>query len=130
MPKKVKARKNAKNKPNEEKRNLIEADLDNQVYGTIEKALGSRFFEVNCLDNKKRRCKVRKKRMKVKVSDTVIISLREFDENNADIIYKYEDYEVRVLQKKGIIPENVSVNMNGEIGIDNEDDVVFDFDDI
>ena len=77
MPKKVKARKNAKNKPNEEKRNLIEADLDNQVYGTIEKALGSRFFEVNCLDNKKRRCKVRKKRMKVKVNDTVIISLRE-----------------------------------------------------
>ena len=130
MPKKVKARKNAKNKPNEEKRNLIEADLDNQVYGTIEKALGSRFFEVNCLDNKKRRCKVRKKRMKVKVNDTVIISLREFDDNNADIIYKYEDDEVRVLQKKGIIPENVSVNMNGEIEIDSEDNVVFDFDDI
>jgi translation initiation factor 1A len=130
MPKKVKARKNAKNKPNDEKRNLIEADLDNQVYGTIEKALGSRFFEVNCLDNKKRRCKVRNKRMKIKVTDTVIISLREFDDNNADIIYKYEDDEVRVLQKKGIIPENVSVNMNGEIEIDSEDDVVFDFDDI
>ena len=128
MPKKVKARKNTKNKPNEEKRSLIEADINSQVYGTITKVLGSRFFEVNCIDNKNRRCKIRNKRIRIKINDIVIISLREFDDNNADIIYKYEDDEVRILQKKGIIPDNLlNTNKND---LDSDEDIVFDFEDI
>lgn len=105
MPKKKKAGKNKKNSnSNAEKRKLIEADLDGQVYGILEKELGNRFFTVNCLDNRKRRCKVRKKRMKVKEGDCVIVALRDFDDNNADIIHKYDSDEVRQLQKDGILP--------------------------
>ena len=107
MPKKQKAGKNKKSSNmNAEKRKLIEADLDGQVYGIIEKVLGDRFFTVNCLDNTKRRCKVRQKRMKVKDGDCVIVALREFDDNNADIIYKYDSAEVRQLQKDGILPNS------------------------
>lgn len=105
MPKKKKCGKNTKSKgSNIEKRKLIEADLDGQVYGIIEKALGDRFFTVNCLDNTIRRCRVRSKRMRIKTGECVIIALRDFDEFNADIIYRYDADETRQLQRMCVIP--------------------------
>ena len=132
MPKKQKAGKNKKSSNmNAEKRKLIEADLDGQVYGIIEKVLGDRFFTVNCLDNTKRRCKVRQKRMKVKDGDCVIVALREFDDNNADIIYKYDSAEVRQLQKDGILPNSEVIGVfNDEDKEKENDDDGFDFEDI
>ena len=107
MPKKKKAGKNTKSTGNiVEKRKIIEADLDGQVYGIVEKCLGCRFFEVNCLDNTKRRCKARQKRLKVQAGDCVIVSIRAFDDKNADIIYKYDADEVRQLQKSSILPSS------------------------
>ena len=132
MPKKQKAGKNKKSSNmNAEKRKLIEADLDGQVYGIIEKVLGDRFFTVNCLDNTKRRCKVRQKRMKVKDGDCVIVALREFDDNNADIIYKYDSAEVRQLQKDGILPNSEVIGVfNDEDKEKENNDDGFDFEDI
>ena len=132
MPKKQKAGKNKKSSNmNAEKRKLIEADLDGQVYGIIEKVLGDRFFTVNCLDNTKRRCKVRQKRMKVKDGDCVIVALMEFDDNNADIIYKYDSSEVRQLQKDGILPNSEVIGVfNDEDKEKENDDDGFDFEDI
>ena len=87
MLKKQKVGKNKKSSSvNVEKLKLIEADLDGQVYSIIEKALYDRYFIVNCLDNTKRSCIVRKKRIKVKEGDCVIVVLRDFDDSNADII--------------------------------------------
>ena len=123
MPKKKKAGKNKKNShTNVEKRKLVESDLDGQIYGFIEKALGSRFFTVNCMDNTKRRCKVRKKRMRCKEGDCVIVSLRDFDDENADVIYKYDVEEVRQLQKMGVIPTSDVVGAIGAIDEDMMDD--------
>ena len=120
MPKKKKCGKNTKNKGITDKRKLLEADLDGQVYGFVEKALGDRFFTVNCLDNSMRRCRVRSKRMRIKAQDCVIIALRDFDDGNADIIYKYDSEEVRTLQKMGVIPSSDAMGqMKGNI-----DDVV------
>jgi initiation factor 1A len=106
MPKKKKCGKNTKSNTNGhvEKRKLIEADLDGQIYGIVEKALGDRYFEVDCTDNKKRRCRVRSKRLKIQVQECVIVALRDFDDNNGDIIYRYNPDEVRSLQKEGILP--------------------------
>jgi len=112
MPKKKKAGKNTKSfGVATEKRKLIEADVDGQVYGILEKALGCGFFEVNCLDDVKRRCKARSKRLKVNSGDYVIVSIREFDDKTSDIIYKYEDDEVRKLQNLGILPSDVQENI-------------------
>jgi len=130
MPKKNKAGKNTKSKNiMEEKRNLIEPDLSCQVFGILTKALGSRFFDVNCLDGKQRRCKVRNKRLRVKQDDVVIISLREFDDKNADIIYRYNSEEVRELQRIGSLPLGESLGTKLDES-DNEDNCAFDFDDI
>ena len=130
MPKKKKAGKNTKSKNIvETKRKLIEPDLSYQVFGILTKTLGSRFFDVNCLDGRERRCKVRKKRMKVKQDDVVIISLREFDDTNADIIYKYNLEEIRELQRIGSLPstESLGIRIND---CDIDDECVFDFEEI
>lgn len=130
MPKKKKAGKNTKSKNVVEvKRNLIEPDLNCQVFGILTKTLGSRFFDVNCLDGKQRRCKVRNKRLRVKQDDVVIISLREFDDKNADIIYKYNSEEVRELQRIGSLPSGESLGIKLDEN-DIEEDCAFDFEDI
>tara|TARA_Y100000385_G_scaffold258454_1_gene286469 strand:+ start:1331 stop:1723 length:393 start_codon:yes stop_codon:yes gene_type:complete len=130
MPKKKKAGKNTKSKNVVEvKRDLIEPDLSCQVFGILTKTLGSRFFDVNCLDGKQRRCKVRNKRLRVKQDDVVIISLREFDDKNADIIYKYNSEEVRELQRIGSLPSGESLGIKLDEN-DIEDDCAFDFEDI
>ena len=130
MPNKKKAGKNTKTKNVvQEKRNLIKPDLNCQVFGTLTKTLGSRFFDVNCLDGKQRRCKVRSKRLRVKQDDVVIVSLRDFDDKNADIIHKYNPEEVRELQRIGSLPNGESLGIKlDEHKVD--DDCAFDFDDI
>ena len=130
MPKKKKAGKNTKSKNVVEvKRGLIEPDLSCQVFGILTKTLGSRFFDVNCLDGKQRRCKVRNKRLRVKQDDVVIISLREFDDKNADIIYKYNSEEVRELQRIGSLPSGESLGIKLDEN-DIEDDCAFDFEEL
>jgi len=128
MPKKNKTKKNTKNSnSNVEKRLIIEADINGQVYGIIEKALGNRFFNVNCFDNVKRRCKIRKKRTKVDEGDCVIVSLRNFDDNNADIIHKYNSDEITYLQSVGLLPMfDITTNSSKD---DNENNV-FNFEEI
>ena len=129
MPKKKKAGKNTKSKGIVlEKRTLLEPSLDGQVFGVLEKALGSRFFDVKCLDSVMRRCKVRKKRLKVQQGDVVIVSLRDFDDKNADIIHRYHAEEVRELQKNGSLPSSIIISKNDAFMED--DDCAFDFDDI
>ena len=128
MTKQKKCGKNTKSKgSNVEKRKIVEADLDGQVYGFLEKALGDRFFTVNCTDNTTRRCKVRQKRMRCSTGDCVIVALRDFDDNNGDIIYKYNDDEVRLLRKSGILP---SAEAMGNTIVEEEEEDGFDFEDI
>ena len=105
MAKKKKCGKNTKNKgANVQKRKLLEADLDGQIYGIVEKALGDRYFIVNCMDKVERRCRVRTKRMRINAGDCVVVALRDFDDANADIVYKYDSDETRQLQKMGALP--------------------------
>lgn len=128
MPKKKKCGKNSKNKSlTVEKRKLLEADLDGQVYGIVDKATGCRYFTVNCLDNTVRRCKARSKRMRISAGDCVIIALRDFDDVNGDIIYKYDSEEIRQLQKMGALPgaEIIGSLKNEDVDPDEDDGFVF-----
>jgi initiation factor 1A len=132
MPKNQKKAKNSKNDTSVVKRILVEADLEGQVYGLLCNALGMRFFNVNCADGVNRRCKIRKKRMRCNEGDYVIVSIREFDKFNGDVIHRFDQEETRDLQKCGKMPilgkkdENTSEN----IDIIHDDDVGFDFENI
>jgi translation initiation factor 1A len=111
---------------------IIFADDDGQLYGIIEKALGNCRFTVKCVDGTSLTCRVRgsiKKRTRVRAGDVVIVSIREFDDKNGDILYKYTDKHVLELKAADLIPSTVRVN---EVDFDDmEDDAIaFDFDEI
>lgn len=126
MPKKNKAAKNTKSNTRGlvEKRDLVEADIENQVYGIIEKVLGDRYFDVKCFDAVSRRCRVRNKRLKIQAHEYVIVALREFDNKTGDIIYRYNPEEVRDLQKKGIL-SNTDITESTNNAVEDEDIFVF-----
>jgi len=115
MPKQKKGggrHKKNKMKMGETTRELLFAERS-QVYGKIESILGDSRFTVNCLnDGKTKLCKVRgklRKRAWMTIGDIVLVSLREFQEKKADIIYLYNKKEVRDLKIYGEIPNNVTV---------------------
>ena len=131
MPKKKRGKKNKKNfKEAGERRALVEADLDGQVYGFLSKALGSRYFEVKCLDNKTRRCRVRNRRMRVTAGDCCIISVREFDDKNGDIIYRYDSVEINAMKRHGLLPNSELLDDGDDCGITIEEETTFNFEDI
>ena len=118
---------------NESKRPLLlKNDDEPQCYGYVSKILGGGRFTVDCYEKndsefikKERNCSVRgsmRKRVWVKLGDVVLVSLRTFQDSKADIMYRYEEYEVPDLIKLEHIP-NIS-----DLG--STDDVEFDFNDI
>jgi len=98
-----------------------------QEYCQVTKLLGNCRVEGNCFDNKVRICNIRgtmRKKVWIKANDIVIVSLREFEDNKADIIYLYQQKEVKKLIKMGEIPENVIVTeeeIKEDLGIEFEE---------
>ena len=105
-------RKRGKNM-NFDKRELVYKEED-QDYGQVMRLLGGGRVEVNCLDgNVKRLCTIRgkmKNRVWINAGDIVLISLREFGDDKADIIHKYFPEEAFELQELGELPENIAIN--------------------
>jgi translation initiation factor 1A len=72
-----------------------------------------------------------RKRVWINVGDIVLVSLREFQDSKADIIWKYTPDEARQLKAYGELPANVRPN-EAEVGGDESesDGIEFaDFDD-
>lgn len=83
-----------------------------QEYAQANKMLGSGNIEAYCFDGKTRLCHVRGKMAKkvwINLGDIILIGLRDFQDNKADIIGKYTPEEVRQLRKLGELPEGVGV---------------------
>jgi initiation factor 1A len=128
MPKSNKSKDKSKSSTHTIEKCILHADDDAQIYGIVEKALGGCYYSVNCFDNKIRRCKNRKKKVRVNLQDIVIVSLRDF-EDVGDIIHKYEPEEVRRLQNQGILPSNINSTISTD-DLNPADECVFDFDTI
>ena len=82
---------------------------DGQQYAEVQKALGDGRFTVQCYDNISRIGKIRGKdhrRMWIGVGDLILISLRDFEDEKADIIHKYSTEEDRSLQVAMIFEVN------------------------
>jgi translation initiation factor 1A len=112
----------------EDRKLVLKNTMDLQEYAQITKIFGNGRFEANCFDGKIRlshaRGSLKKKKMFVKAGDIVIVSLREFQDAKSDIIYVYNQKEVRVLKKMGEIPNTVSEDLIKET---EETDIGFDF---
>jgi len=89
------------------KRELVLAE-DSQQYARVTKRLGDGRFEALCCgDGVTRLAHVRGKMWKrvwVAPHDIVLVALRNYQDQKADIVHRYTDDEVRTLSKTGEMP--------------------------
>ncbi|MFH1311052.1 MAG: translation initiation factor eIF-1A [Nanoarchaeota archaeon] len=79
-----------------------------EIIGVIEQRLGGNKMFVDCLDGKKRNCRVPgrlKRALWLRPGDVVIIELWELDKNKGDIIFKYPSNQVAWLKKNKYLSE-------------------------
>ncbi|KAK8833229.1 hypothetical protein WA577_007760, partial [Blastocystis sp. JDR] len=106
-----KSRKRGKN-DNEAYKRELEFKEDGQEYGRVQKMLGNGRVECYCYDGKTRLCNIRgkmRKKVWIGVGDIVLIGLRDFQDDKADIIMKYTADEARQLKAYEEIPDNVDI---------------------
>lgn len=99
--------------------------------------LGDGRLALSCYDNVARTGLIRgtmRRRVWINTGDIVLIGLREFQPDKADVIHKYTTEEARNLQAYGELPANARINQTAidmamEGGAEGED-VDFEFEDI
>jgi initiation factor 1A len=87
---------------------------DDQEYGLVSKALGGSKFSVKVSDKTyigKLRGTLRrsKKSNRVDPGSVVLISIRDFQDSNVDIIHVYSNDEVRKLKKSGELNFDIEI---------------------
>lgn len=81
--------------------------------------LGNGRLEAACFDGQKRLAHIRgKMRKKVWIAqgDIILLSLREFQDDKADVIQKYTPDEARSLKSYGELPNEAKINENEAFG--------------
>jgi len=104
-------------------------------YAQVLKMLGNGRLEAYCMDGTKRLCHIRgkmRKKVWVNTGDVVLVGLREYQDEKADVILKYMADEARSLKAYGELPDNIRVNdtdaLNDEDAGGDEDFI--DFEDV
>mmetsp|Transcript_16143 Transcript_16143/g.31020 ORF Transcript_16143/g.31020 Transcript_16143/m.31020 type:complete len:140 (+) Transcript_16143:90-509(+) len=127
-----KNRRRGKNE-NEEKRELVFKE-HGQEYAQVLRMLGNGRLEAQCVDGVKRLCHIRgkmRKKVWVNTGDIILVGLREYQDEKADVIQKFMADEARSLKAYGELPESIRVNETDTFGEeDGENDEYFDFDDV
>ena len=123
-----KSRRRGKNNNEQNKRELILKEAG-QEYAQVLKMLGNGRLDAFCFDGKTRKCHIRGKMQKkvwINKDDIILISLRNFQDDKADVIHKFTPDEVQELKRKNQLPSKASLNQEEEE--DDEDECVFSFD--
>lgn len=94
--------------------------------------LGNGRCEGKCFDGTTRLCHIRgklRKKVWVNAHDIVLVGLRDYQDDKADIILKYSADEARNLIKYGEIPDTTTITEHdgGDEGDGEGEDIVFDF---
>merc|ERR1712176_1429838 len=111
----------------------LEFKEDGQEYGQVQRMLGNGRCEVQCFDNVKRLCHIRgkmRKKVWVNQGDVVLVSLREFQDEKADVIHKYQPDEARNLKTYHELPDNFKINEGGGDGDEEDDSSGVEFNDV
>lgn len=95
-------------KQGEEEPRVSRAPLPKQgeIMGIIESRLGGNKMMVDCLDNKKRNCRVPgrlRRRLWLRPNDVVIVQPWELDDTRGDILLKYKPNQIVWLKNKGFL---------------------------
>ncbi|KAL3075754.1 hypothetical protein niasHS_012584 [Heterodera schachtii] len=112
-----KNRRRGKNENDIMKRELVEKDGDDQAYAQVVKMLGNGRLTAFCFDGKNRLCHIRgklRKKVWINTGDIILIGLRGYQDDKADVILKYTPDEARILKNSGQLPESTKLNEVGE----------------
>jgi translation initiation factor 1A len=99
-----------------------------QEYAQVTKMLGNRNIEASCFDGQKRLCHIRgalQKRVWISQGDIVLLGLRDYQDEKADVLLKYTSDEARNLKVYGELPETAKIHETNKEG---EEFIDFDFD--
>ena len=94
------------NNQNEEPVTRARLPRGEEVIGIIEQRLGGNKMLVNCLDGKKRNCRVPgrlKRSLWLRPGDVVIVEPWELDKDKGDVIFKYRINQIEWLKEKGYL---------------------------
>ncbi|GCC27509.1 hypothetical protein chiPu_0005933 [Chiloscyllium punctatum] len=123
-----KNRRRGKNENESEKRELVFKE-DGQEYAQVIKMLGNGRLEAMCFDGVKRLCHIRgklRKKVWINTSDIILVGLRDYQDNKADVILKYNADEARSLKAYGELPEHAKINETDTFGPGDDDEIQFD----
>ncbi|XP_003470245.2 eukaryotic translation initiation factor 1A, X-chromosomal-like [Cavia porcellus] len=123
-----KNRRRGKNENDSEKRELVFKE-DGQEYAQVIKMLGNGRLEAMCFDGVKRLCHIRgklRKKVWINTSDIILVGLRDYQDNKADVILKYNADEARSLKAYGELPEHAKINETDTFGPGDDDEIQFD----
>ncbi|PON81825.1 Translation initiation factor 1A (eIF-1A) [Trema orientale] len=118
-----KNRKRGKNEADDDKRELVFKE-DGQEYAQVLRMLGNGRCEAMCIDGAKRLCHIRGKMHKkvwIAAGDVILVGLRDYQDDKADVILKYMPDEARLLKAYGELPESTRLNEGVAGGLDDED---------
>ena len=104
-------RRRGKGDNGDDKRELIFKE-DGQEYAQVLTMLGGGRLEAQCFDGIKRMCGIRgkmRKRVWISQGDIVLVGLRDYQDEKADVILKYTADEARNLKQYGELPETAKV---------------------
>lgn len=93
--------------------------------------LGNGRVDASCFDGVRRIAHIRgkmRKKVWINQGDIVLLSLREFQDEQADVIVKYTPDEARALKQQGELPESAKINENDPFGQGSDDECNFEFD--
>lgn len=104
----------------------ISYPAEDQVYGWVEKVLGDRRVLCKCSDDKERVCHIRGKfnrRVWITSGDLLILSVRDFQEEKADVVHKYNHDEFLFLKEQDELSflGDVTATPEGNDDTDNND---------
>ncbi|MGQ9782121.1 MAG: translation initiation factor eIF-1A [Nitrososphaeria archaeon] len=96
---------------------LSEANLKNmmkpsegELLGRVKRLSGGDLVIVDCIDGKARLCRIRgkmKRRMWVREDDIVLIAPWDFDDNRADVLWRYRGADAEWLALNGYLPSEL-----------------------
>ena len=83
-----------------------------EIFGIADQLMGASKIKVVCEDGKTRMGRIPgklKKRMWIREGDLLIIRPWEFQDEKADVVYRYTRTQASYLSRKGAIPEVINV---------------------
>lgn len=89
---------------------------EGEVICVVKKLLGAEHIQVICLDGKERLGRIpgkMKKKMWIKEGDVVLAAPWDFQPNKCDIVYRYDESEVRKLIEENVVSADVIEQLRG-----------------